>query len=299
MLKTLDIVIPIYNENGCIDELLKRLLNLREDLSKENLDTRFIFVNDGSTDNSLQMLEGYAEKYKCVKIINFSRNFGHEIAVIAGLDNSTGDYTAIIDADLQDPPELIKDMYKKIQEGYQVAYGKRLKRKDENAFKKVTAYLFYRLLNKLCDIKLPTDTGNFRLITADVRNAITKVREHKRFIRGIAVWVGFKSVPVYYDREGRFAGETHYSLSAMLKLALAAIFEMSTAPITLIWWLASILFIAFLAFLIAGQHIISAIMFVGFIQVIATAIVGLYSGRIYEETRNRPLYIIDKITNNN
>lgn len=293
MRKTLDIVIPVYNEADCIDELFKRLLMLRTRMQNE-LEVSFIFVNDGSSDKSAEMLEEYSRRYPFARLINFSRNFGHEIAVIAGLDNSNADYTAIIDADLQDPPEVIEEMYKKIKEGWQIAYGKRTKRKAESFFKKFTAFAFYRLLNSLCSAEFPTDTGNFRLITADVRNAITSLREHKRFFRGMSVWVGFKSVPVYYDREGRFAGQTHYTLKSMIKLALNGIYEMSTAPITLINLLGTILFLASLVLLITKNYIIGSIGFVGSLQIFVIGIIGSYITRIYEESRNRPLYIIDK-----
>ncbi len=297
MAKTLDIVIPFYNEKDCVEELFKRLCNVRKVLSVEGVDTNFLFVNDGSSDNSEAIVENLAAANKFVKLINFSRNFGHEIAVTAGLDYSTADYTAIIDSDLQDPPELIKAMYKKIQDGYQIIYGQRIKRANETFFKKATAFMFYRLINALCDIQLPNDTGNFRLITADVRNALVRVREHKRYIRGIAVWVGFKSAPILYERDGRFAGETHYKLSSMIKLALTAIFEMSTAPLALINWLCLFVFLgAFTAF-IMGNSIIATILLTGSILLFAISILGIYIGRIYDETRNRPLYIVDKTFN--
>lgn len=297
MEKTLDVIVPLYNEKDCVEELLTRLFKLREDFKAESVDTRFIFVNDGSSDCSPEIVASYAKDNDFVKLINFSRNFGHELAVMAGLDYSKADYSAIIDADLQDPPELIKKMYSKIKEGYQVVYGQRNKRENESVFKKVTAYCFYRFMNALSDTKLPNDTGNFRLITADVRNAILKVREHRRFLRGIAVWVGFKSTPVYYDRVGRFAGETHYPLKAMFRLAFNAIFEMSTKPLYVISWGGLLLLLLSSISLFMNKLLFGAVFFVGSLQLFAIAIVGAYIGRIYEETKNRPLYIVDNTIN--
>lgn len=297
MAKTLDIVIPFYNEKDCVEELFKRLCNVRKVLSVEGVDTNFLFVNDGSSDNSEAIVENLAAANKFVKLINFSRNFGHEIAVTAGLDYSTADYTAIIDSDLQDPPELLVDMYKKIQEGYQVVYGKRLKRKSETAFKKVTAFLFYRFLNSLCETKLPTDTGDFRLMTAQVRESVKNLREQHRFMRGLLAWVGFKSAPVYYNRDERIAGKTKYSPVSLIKLALAAITELSTTPLKLIWWLAGLLALLTIIMLFSGKTLYSAIMFAGFIPTLALGLTTAYIGRIYDETRKRPLYIVEDTFN--
>lgn len=298
MTKTLDIIVPFYNEQECIDELFKRLFNVRELLARD-LITNFIFVNDGSSDNSLEIVESYAKNYSFIKIISFSRNFGHEIAVTAGLDFSTADYTAIIDSDLQDPPELLIEMYKKIQDGYQVAYGKRMKRKSETVFKKVTAFLFYRCLNSLCDTKLPTDTGDFRLMTAEVREAVKRLREHQRFMRGLLTWVGFKTVPVYYNRDERVAGETKYSPISLIKLALSAIFELSTTPLKLIWGLALLLALLAGILLLLHKNLYSVIMFAGCIPTFSIALAAAYIGRIYDETKNRPLYIVDRTVNLN
>ena len=297
-MKTLDIVIPFYNEEDCIEELFKRLLGVRKDLAVEGLETNFIFVNDGSVDGSSIIVENLARANKFIKLVNFSRNFGHEIAVTAGLDYSSGDYTAIIDSDLQDPPELLIEMYKKLKEGdYQVAYGKRLKRKSETAFKKVTAFIFYRLLNSLCETKLPTDTGDFRIITASVRESVKQLREHHRFMRGLLTWVGFKSVPVYYNRDERIAGTTKYSPLSLIKLALTAITELSTTPLKLIWWLAGIMALLSIIMIVLGKNLYSVILFAGFVPTFALGLTTAYIGRIYDETRNRPLYIVDKTFN--
>ena len=212
MRKSLDIIVPVYNEEECIEQTISRLTGVRESLYNE-LDVNFIFVDDGSQDKSLAILEEYASKNPYIKALSFSRNFGHQFAVSAGLDYAKGDYVAIIDADLQDPPELIKDMYEKTKEGYQVVYGKRLKRRKESAFKKFTAFAFYRVFDSLCQIKVPTDTGDFRLITREVADALKNMPEKHRFIRAMVPWVGFNSTPLYYNRDERFAGVTKYPVS--------------------------------------------------------------------------------------
>ena len=304
MRKTLDIVVPVYNEEECINQTIERLMAVRETLFTE-LDVNFIFVNDGSKDKSFDILKEHADKTPFIKVINFSRNFGHQFAVSAGLDFSSGDYVAIIDADLQDPPELIKDMYEKTKEGFEVVYGKRLKRKKESAFKKLTAFAFYRIFDSLCQIKIPTDTGDFRLVTRDVVEALKSMPEKHRFIRGMVPWVGFNSTPIYYDRDERFAGVTKYPLSRMLKLAFDGIFSFSTQPIKFINTIAATLLVLALIsvviwtmmphkFLFFG--IASIILFIGALQTFSIAIIGEYIGRIFEEVKNRPNYIIkDKL----
>ena len=197
---TLDIIVPVFNEEDCLDEILRRLNGVKDSF-KDILDVSFLFVNDGSRDKSADILKAFSEKYDYVKVINFARNFGHQIAVTAGINNTNADYVAIIDADLQDPPELIVDMYKKSLEGYDIVYGKRLKRDKETAFKKLTAYGFYRVLNYMCNLDIPKDTGDFRLITKKVVEVLKNMPEHNRFIRGMVPWVGFKSAPVEFNRE--------------------------------------------------------------------------------------------------
>lgn len=306
MRKSLDIIVPVYNEEECLTQTISRLMSVREELYKE-LDVNFIFVDDGSKDKSFEILQGYAQKHPFVKALSFSRNFGHQYAVSAGLDYSQGDYVAIIDADLQDPPELIKDMFEKAKEGYQVVYGKRLKRKNETVFKKFTAFAFYRIFDLLCSIKVPTDTGDFRLITREVVEALKQMPEKHRFIRAMVPWVGFKSTPVYYNRDERFAGVTKYPLSKMLKLAADGILSFSTKPIKLIHILALILLILAAGGFILGLFtyppvfivlaIISAILLVGAIQLFALGIIGEYIGRIYEEVKDRPIYIVKEKLN--
>ncbi len=305
MRKSLDIIVPVYNEEECIEQTISRLCGVRESLYNE-LDVNFIFVDDGSRDKSLAILEEYASKYPFIKALSFSRNFGHQFAVSAGLDYSKGDYVAIIDADLQDPPELIKDMYEKTKEGYQVVYGKRLKRKKETAFKKFTAFAFYRVFDSLCQIKVPTDTGDFRLITREVADALKNMPEKHRFIRAMVPWVGFKSTPLYYNRDERFAGVTKYPLSKMLKLASDGILSFSTKPIKFIHILAGFLMLISVLLLVTGLFWYNAfllcllaglIFFVGALQLFAIGIVGEYVGRIFEEVKNRPIYIVQKKLN--
>ena len=290
-MSTLDIIVPVFNEEDCLGEILRRLTGVRDSL-KASLDVSFLFVNDGSKDKSADILKTFAEKFEYVKVINFARNFGHQIAVTAGINNTNADYVAIIDADLQDPPELIVDMYKKSLEGYDIVYGKRLKRDKETMFKKLTAFGFYRVLNYMCNLDIPKDTGDFRLITKNVVDVLKNMPEHNRFIRGMVPWVGFKSAPVEFNREERYAGETHYPLKAMLKLATNAIFSFSTKPLVMINYLA--LFVMLLAiYSFLRLNMLSAtILFVGSIQLVAIGIVGAYIGRIYEEAKARPLYTI-------
>ncbi len=303
-MKTLDVVVPVYNEEECIEKTLERLLKLKEAF-KGKLKVNFIFVNDGSKDSSAYILEKYAKEDKSIKLINFSRNFGHQMALSAGLDYSKGDYIAIIDADLQDPPELIYNMYEKCLEGYDIVYGKRLKRKSETVFKKLTAWGFYRTLKSMCNLDIPTDTGDFRFITKDVRDAFNSMREKHRFIRGMIPWTGFKSAPLPYNRDERAAGVTKYPLSKMLKLAFDGIFSFSTKPVEFLFALSAVLFIASIFVLIGlfisefeEEWIISFVLtFLSSIHMLAFGILGQYISRIYDETRDRPLYIVKDAIN--
>ena len=293
---TLDIIVPVFNEEDCLDEILRRLNGVKDSF-KDILDVSFLFVNDGSRDKSADILKAFSEKYDYVKVINFARNFGHQIAVTAGINNTNADYVAIIDADLQDPPELIVDMYKKSLEGYDIVYGKRLKRDKETAFKKLTAYGFYRVLNYMCNLDIPKDTGDFRLITKKVVEVLKNMPEHNRFIRGLVPWVGFKSAPVEFNREERYAGETHYPLKAMIKLASNAIFSFSTKPLVMINYLAGLVLLLSIFSFLRLNLISATILFVGSLQLLAIGIVGAYIGRIYEEAKGRPLYTIKDIFN--
>lgn len=288
-MKTLDIIVPVFNEESCINETIKRLENVRENLNSE-LDVNFVFVNDGSKDETANIIATYGQNNKYVKLINFSRNFGHQIAVTAGLDNTNADYVAIIDADLQDPPELIIDMYNKTKEGYDIVYGKRLKRENETAFKKFTAFAFYRVLNYMCDIDIPKDTGDFRLITKPVVDTLKNMPEHHRFIRGMVPWTGFKSTPIMFNRDERFAGETKYPLSKMLKLASNAIFSFSTKPLKVFYVIGILLL--FLAILNISNVYLTSLFLVGALQLLGMGLLGEYLGRIFDDVKDRPLYVV-------
>ena len=225
-MKKLSVIVPMYCEEAVIGECYKRLTNIMKKI--DNYNYEIIVVNDGSKDNTLEILEEIAQKDKNVKVISFSRNFGHQAAVTAGLKNVTGDAIVIIDADLQDPPELIPDMLKLWEEGNEVIYAKRKTRKGESAFKLLTAKMFYNTLNALSDVEIPKDTGDFRLVDRKVVDTINQMPEHNKFLRGLFSWVGYKQVPFEYERQERYAGKTKYPLRKMIKLASDGIIRFST-----------------------------------------------------------------------
>lgn len=302
----LSLILPIYNEEENIDELYQRSKKVLSSLG----DYEIIFINDGSKDNSLKKLIDLSHIDKNVKIIDFSRNFGHQIAITAGLDHASGDAVIIMDSDLQDTPETIEEMVKKWKEGFEVVYGKRRTRKD-SFFKKATAYIFYRLLKKFTNIEIPEDTGDFRLMDRKVVEEMKKLREHSRFMRGLTSWVGFKQTSVLFDREERKHGRTAYPLSKMLKFAIDGITAFSYIPLKLAAYLGlTTTFLSIIGIIYAlyrkifhPEEVISGwtftiicIFFIGSIQLIVLAVMGEYIGRIYTETQQRPLYIIrDKI----
>ena len=308
--KLLSIVVPVFNEEESIGETATRLLALRDMLSNE-LDVELVFVNDGSQDGSLTILRGVAKQDPRVKVVSFSRNFGHQIAITAGIDVAIGDYVAVIDADLQDPPEVIIDMYRKMVAGYDVVYGKRRSRSGESAFKKVTAAGFYRLLNYMCEIDIPRDTGDFRLMTRKVVDAFKQLRERHRFVRGMVPWLGFKSTSLEYDRAERFAGVTKYPLRKMLRFAANAILSFSSKPLTIAIRLG---FLTTLCGIVGGAYmlylkfftdtpvpgltaiLISIVVFSG-VQILLVGVVGEYIARIFEEVKGRPLYLIAETIN--
>jgi dolichol-phosphate mannosyltransferase len=307
---TLDIIIPIYNEQECIPTLIKRMISVRNKM-RSQADARLIFINDGSKDNSLKLLLGHANKHSFIKIINFSRNFGHQIAVTAGLDYADADYVVIIDADLQDPPEIILDMLKKAKSGYDIVYGQRIKRKGETFFKKATASLFYRFINKMCDIEIPVDTGDFRLINKKVVKTINSMRERHRFIRGMIPWVGFKSYAFKYHRAERFAGETKYPLKKMIRLAKDAIFSFSDKPLKVATYfgflvmlfgflsLAVLLYLRFFTtYFVSGiTAVIALLIILSGVQILIMGVMGEYIGRIFDESKKRPLYVVESVKN--
>ncbi len=309
-MKKISVVIPMYYEEEVAKECYNRLV---ENLKKiENYEYEIIFVNDGSKDKTLEIIEEIASEDKNVKIISFSRNFGHQAAVTAGIKYVTGDAIVIIDADLQDPPELIPDMVKYWEDGNEVIYGKRKTRKGESAFKLLTAKMFYKTLNALSDVEIPKDTGDFRLVDRKVIDAVNAMPEHNKFLRGLFSWVGFKQMAYEYERQERYAGKTKYPLKKMLKLASDGIMGFSTKPLKLVGGLGiftillSILILIYslvsyifnLNHLTAGwTSIMVAITLFSGVQLVSIWIIAEYIGRIYDESKNRPQYIIDKKIN--
>ena len=309
-MKCITIIIPVYDEEKVVNECYKRV---KESLKKiPDYTYEIIFVNDGSKDKTLEILEDIAQKDEQVKVISFSRNFGHQAAVTAGLKEVTGDAIVIIDADLQDPPELIPDMIKKWEEGFEVIYGKRSTRKGESAFKLLTAKMFYDTLNALSDVEIPKNTGDFRLVDRKVVDTINSLPEHNKFLRGLFSWVGYKQYAYEYERQERFAGETKYPLKKMFKLASDGIISFSSKPIKLVGGLGifsitiSIIILIYalasyifkLNQLSAGwTSIMVAITFFAGVQLLSLWVISEYIGRIYDEAKGRPQYIVDKKIN--
>jgi glycosyltransferase involved in cell wall biosynthesis len=300
---TYSIVAPIYNELENLPELYRRVKEVM-DSTKEPWE--LVLVDDGSTDGSTTALHELAKKDKCVRPVIFARNFGHQVAVTAGLDYSRGDAVVIIDADLQDPPELILEMAKKWKEGYEVVYAVRAEREGESWFKLWTASLFYRLIYRITDVKIPLDTGDFRLMDRSVVEVMNSMRERHRFLRGMSAWVGFKQVGVEYKRAARKAGETKYPFRKMFRLALNAITSFSYLPLQVATFFGfasagiAIIAIPFVVYMrITGSQAffgqattLIAVLFLGGVQLISLGILGEYIGRLYDEAKGRPLYIV-------
>jgi polyisoprenyl-phosphate glycosyltransferase len=303
------IIVPCYNEDLVIAHTHKRLKNELEKLGNKY---EIVYVNDGSFDKTRKILKEISGKdADNVKIINFSRNFGHQIAVTAGIDHAIGNAVILIDADLQDPPELIHDMVRIWKEGYDIVYGQRKQRKGESKFKLLTAKLFYRLLAYLSDVNIPVDTGDFRLLDRKVVEVLKKMPERDRFIRGMVAWVGFKQFALQYDRDERLLGESKYPFWKMVAFATDGILSFSVKPLriaTIIGFISSI--VAFLGIFYAfimrfiGDPIegwtlmFIAIMFLGGVQLISLGIIGEYIGRTYGESKKRPLYVMDDFHDN-
>ena len=307
--RTLEFVVPIFNEVACVDALVERLLVFRA--ATPAVEVGFTFVNDGSTDGTWERLLAYAEREERFALVDLSRNFGHQIAVTAGLDHVDADHVVIIDGDLQDPPEVVTAMYARALEGFDVVYGRRNIRRGETAFKRLTAYGFYRVIRQLCGVSIPEDTGDFRLISRKVLHALQRMRERHRFLRGMVPWVGFRATEVRYDRDARYAGETKYPLSKMVRFALDAIFSFSVAPlraaslaglgIVLLGFLGGAYMLYLKLFTTRVVPGITVILFtvilLGGAQIMILGLIGEYIGRIFEESKRRPLYFVNEVLN--
>ena len=301
----LSIIIPIYNEEGNIIILFDRLKSVIEAL---NADCEFVFVNDGSNDGSMALIKNLSERHSNVRYIDFSRNFGHQIAVTAGLDHCTGNAAVIIDADLQDPPEIIADLYKKWKDGFEVVYAKRTSRDGEGYFKRITARVFYRMLKKITSINIPVDTGDFRLIDRKVINVLKQMPEQQKFLRGQVPWIGFRQTSVSYDRDARYTGKTGYTFRKMSRLALDGITSYSNLPLkfaTFAGFIVSgiaffmILYALYSRFIIRDYvpgwtSLMLVVLFIGGVQLICIGIIGEYVSRMSSNVRNRPLYIVNE-----
>lgn len=298
------IIAPVYNEEETLPEFYKRTRAVMDQLDGE---CELLLVFDGSRDRSPEIGRELRAQDPRVKIIQFSRNFGHQIAISAGIDYAEGDAVAIIDSDLQDPPEVILQMAEKWRAGFELVYAQRAKRKGETFFKLFTASFFYRLIRRLAAIEIPPDTGDFRLIDRKVVLALRRMREHHRFMRGLSVWVGFKQTGIQYERQERFAGSTQYPFRKMLKFATDAITGFSYIPLQLattigLWIsglaLLSVPVVAILRFEFGNEFFggqattLISVLFLGGVQLIFLGIIGEYLGRIYDEVKNRPLYIV-------
>ena len=305
---TFTIIAPIYNEKDCLNELYSRV---SQTMDQTNEEWELILVDDGSKDGSTDIIRSLAEKDVRVKPVIFARNFGHQIAVTAGLDYSKGKAVIVIDSDLQDPPEVILKLIEKWRDGFQVVFAVREKRVGETWFKTFTASLFYRTIFRITDIDIPLDTGDFRLMDRAVVNVMNSMRERHRFLRGMSAWVGFRQIGVTYEREARYAGSTKYPFKKMLVLALNAITGFSYFPLQLATYLGffaaglSILAIPIVivmrlmgeqAFLGQATTLI-AVLFLGGVQLISLGILGEYIGRVYDEVKGRPLYIVSEFLN--
>ncbi|MBQ3553634.1 MAG: glycosyltransferase family 2 protein [Clostridia bacterium] len=297
------VVVPVYNEESVVEECYRQL---KEVMDATNEPYELIFVNDGSRDATADIVGNLCANDECVKLINFSRNFGHQTAITAGMDFSTGQAVVVIDADLQDPPAVILQMIEKWKEGYDVVYGKREKRKGESLFKKATAKMFYRLLAAMTSVDIPVDAGDFRLIDRKVCDVMSRLTEKNRYVRGLVSWTGFRQTAVSYVREERFAGETKYPLRKMLRFAMDGITTFSYKPLKISTYIGFIL--AFFSFVylivvlclrlftdvtVAGWASILAVLLISNgVVLMMLGIIGEYIGRIYDETKNRPLYIV-------
>lgn len=298
----ISVIIPMYNEEEVILKTHERLTQV---MGQMGLPYELLYVNDGSRDKTLPMMKDVAEEDSHVRLLSFARNRGHQIAVTAGLDNCVGDAAVIIDADLQDPPEIIPDMVELWQQGYDVVYGKRTFRKGESFLKKLTASMYYKFVSSLSGFAIPRDSGDFRLISRRMVDAMKQMPEHSRYLRGMYAWVGFRQTPIEFVREERFAGETKYTLRKMLKLAADGIFSFSSRPLGIVGGAGAGLIGAGLLYLVVllvlslcgvsglgWQVVVATILAVGGFILCGMGILGAYIARIFEDVQGRPLYFL-------
>lgn len=307
MNKLLSLIVPVFNEEEVLPVSYARMSAAMQALT--GYDYEIIYVNDGSRDGTMKQLRAIAKEHKEVRVISFSRNFGHQLAVTAGMDNARGDALIIIDADLQDPPEVIAELVKAWENGADIAYGKRLKREGETVFKKLTAFCYYRLLNAMSAYPIPLDTGDFRLLDKKVADVFLKMREHNRFLRGMSGWMGFDAVPVEYVRHERQAGKTKYTLKKMLRLAFDGILGFSYKPMSLALYAGAALgatgMLGLIALIIIAATIgcapwlwaVDGLVLINALTLAAIGVQGAYLNRIYDEVRDRPLYIAAETIN--
>jgi glycosyltransferase involved in cell wall biosynthesis len=299
------IVIPVYNEVEVLPSLYTRLTRVMEGLVEPY---ELIFVNDGSNDGSLPLLRDLRARDERVKLLGLSRNFGHQPAITAGLDHSSGQAVVVLDADLQDPPEVIPQLIDQWRKGYDIVFAVREKRRGEGLFKRATAALFYRLLRRLTSTEIPVDAGDFRLMSRKAVDALKSVRERSRFIRGLSGWIGFQQTSVPYVRDVRYAGTTKYPLKKMVRFGFNGLLSFSSVPLQLASYLGfvvssvSFIYIAYAVWLklftddtiLGWTSVMVAVLFLGGVQLLCLGIVGEYIGRIYDEVKQRPLYIVDE-----
>jgi glycosyltransferase involved in cell wall biosynthesis len=310
MKKTLDIVIPVYNESECISETIRRLDATTQELQKK-YSTRILFVDDGSSDDTFSQLEKRLKGDFKYKIIRLTRNFGHQMAITAGLDFADAQYIAIMDADLQDPPELLPDMLLKLEEGNHVVYGQRITREGESFVKLICFSLFYKIFSYLSEIQIPPNTGDFRVITKEVLMSLKSMRERHRFIRGLIPYTGWKSAAFYYERKERYSGESKYTYRKLFRLASDGLLSFSTRPIKLmrsfglLTLITSFLILLYMLYLnlihqdpVPGVAlIVTVVIFFGSLQILFMALLGEYIGKTFEEVKSRPLYFVQEIIN--
>jgi dolichol-phosphate mannosyltransferase len=300
----LTVVLPVYNNSDCLPELYQRL---SETFAGMNLtDFEIICVDDGSRDNSCAVIKQLRERDPRIKLIQLSRNFGHQFAITAGFDLSSGDAVLVMDADLQDPPEAIPEFFEKWRQGYDVVYGVRLERAGESRFKRLTASMFYRILRKLTKTEIALDSGDFRLLSRRAMDSFNQLRERARFVRGMVSWLGYPQAPVYYKRAARWAGKSQYSLSRLLRLAFDAVVSFSDLPLRIATWIGfagvSLCIGYFIYIMIANAlwgvpvqgwaSLVAVVLFIGCVQLTILGMMGQYIGRMYDELKGRPLYIV-------